>query len=121
MRRLNRKRKLPTERSTNVKMPRVIGVKDERVAAETLLLLSEPPKKVKMNTDDLLVAHALCSLGDIIASENSSANAQSNEDYKFDQRPVESEHTGRESERQELNTVPVQDKKKTSQTQQQVN
>lgn len=47
VRRLNRKRKLPTERSTNVKMPRVIGVKDERVAAETLLLLSEPSKEVK--------------------------------------------------------------------------
>ena len=50
---------------------------------------------MKINTHDLLVARALCSLGDT-ASENSSANAQSR----------------RESEKQELKTVPVQDKKK---------
>ena len=112
MRRLNRKRKVPTDRSTNVKMPRV---KDEKVAAESLLLLSEPSKELKMDTDDLLVAHALCSLGNI-----SSANAQSNEDYK-PECSVESDNIRRESERQELKTFPVQDKKKISQTQQQVN
>ena len=104
VRRLNRKRKTPTERSTYVKRPRVKG---EKVAVETLLLLSEPPKEEKTNTDDLLVAHALCSLGDI--STISSANAQSNEDYKLEC-SVESEPIGNESERQELKTSPVQDK-----------
>ena len=68
MRKLNRKRKAPAERSTNVKMPRV---KDEKIAAESLLLLSEPAKELEMNMDDLLVVHVLCSLGDM-----SSANAQ---------------------------------------------
>ena len=52
MRRLNQKRKVPTDRSTNVKMPRV---KDEKVAAESLLLLSEPSRELKMDTDDLLM------------------------------------------------------------------
>ena len=106
MRRLNRKRKVPTERSTSVKIPRV---KDEKVAAESLLLLSvvsEPSEELKMNTDDLLVAHALCSLGDI-----SSANPLSNEDRK-PECSVESDYMGRESERQELKIVPVQDQKK---------
>lgn len=91
-------------------MPRV---KDEKVVAESLLPLSEPSRELKMDTDDLLVAHALCSLGDI-----SSANAQPNEDYKLGC-SVESDNIKRKSERQELKTFPVQDKKKISQTQQQ--
>ena len=95
-------------------MPRV---KDEKIAAESLLLLSEPAKELEMNMDDLLVAHVLCSLGDM-----SSANAQTsqpNKDYKFEC-SVEYDQMEKKSERRELKNVSVQDKKKISQTRQQV-
>jgi hypothetical protein len=92
-------------------MPRV---KDEKVATKTLLLLGESSGEAKVNTDNLLVADALCSLGDIL-----STNAQSNEGNL--ECSVKSEYVGKESIRQEFKTVPFQNKNEMSQIQQQVN
>ena len=117
MRRLNRKRKAPTERSTNVKLPRV---KDEKVAAKSLILLSETAKGLEMNTDDLLVAHALCSLGDMSSARAQTSPSNEVDDFKFEC-SVESDQRGKNSERQELKTVSVQKNEKRSQTWQQVN
>ena len=58
-------------------------MKDEKVAAVSLILLSEIAKDLEMNTDDLLVAHALCSLGDM--SSASAQTSQSNEVDDFKQ------------------------------------
>ena len=106
---MNRKCKAPTERSTNVKMPRV---KDEKVAAESLLLLRETAKDLEMNSDDLLVAHALCSLGDMSSANAQTSQSSEVDDYSKFECSVESDQMGKKLEGQELKTVSVQNKEK---------
>ena len=56
---MSNKRKAPKQRSLNVKKP---CLRDEKAAANTLLMLSEPSCQSEKSNDDVLVAEVLLSL-----------------------------------------------------------